>query len=102
MIILHNTYNLADSSQQNMLYTMEENASLFTSNTSTPCNFNTTEDTPNLEINSECKSNFTTLLGIHLQSKHKYRNTFGNSNIQYHNFDNGDALNFKDKYTARL
>ena len=42
------------------------------------------------------------LLGIHLQSKHKYRNTFGNSNIQYHNFDNGDALNFKDKYIALL
>ena len=41
-------------------------------------------------------------MGIHSQSKHKYRNTFGDSNIQYHNFDNGDALNFKDKYTALL
>ena len=94
--------NLADSSQQNTLYAMEENASLFTSDTTTPYNFNITEDTPNLEINSECKLDSKTLSGIHSQSKHKHRNTFGNSNIQYHNFGNGDALNFKDKYTTLL
>ena len=41
-------------------------------------------------------------MGIHSQSKHKYRNVFGDSNIQYHGFDNGDALIFKDKYTALL
>ena len=27
---------------------------------------------------------------------------FGDSNIQYHDFDNGDALTFTDKYTALL
>ena len=32
--------NLADNTQQNTLYAMEENASLFTSDTATPCNFN--------------------------------------------------------------
>ena len=41
-------------------------------------------------------------MGIHSQGKHKYINVFGDSNIQYHNFDNGDALTFKDKYTALL
>ena len=41
-------------------------------------------------------------MGIHSQSKHKYRNVFGDSNMQYHDFDNGDALTFKDKYTALL
>ena len=41
-------------------------------------------------------------MGIHSQSKHKYRNVFGDSNIQYHNFDNGDALTFKDKYMMLL
>ena len=41
-------------------------------------------------------------MGIHLQSKHKYRNVFGDSNIQYHDFNNGDALTFKDKYTELL
>ena len=81
---------------------MEENASLFTSNTTTPCDFNITEDALDLEVNSKCKSNSKILSGIHLQSKHKYRNAFHNSNIQYHNFDNGDALTFKDKYTTLL
>ena len=94
--------NLADSTQQNTLYAMEENASLFTSDTATPYGFNITEDTLDLEINSECKSNSKILSGIHSQSKHKYRNVFGNSNMQYHDFDNGDALTFKDKYTALL
>ena len=94
--------NLADSTQQNTLYAMEDNASLFTSDTTTPCNLNITEDTLDLETNSECKLNSKTLSGIHLQSKHKYRNTFGNSNIQYHNFDNGDVLKFQDKYTTLL
>ena len=41
-------------------------------------------------------------MGIYSQSKHKYRNVFGNSNIQYHDFNNGDALTFKDKYTTLL
>ena len=94
--------NLADSTQQNTFYAMEENASLFTSDTTTPCNFNVIEDTLDLEINSKCKTNSKILLGIHSQSKHKYRNAFGNSNIQYHDFDNGDALTFKDKYSALL
>ena len=39
---------------------------------------------------------------IHSQSKHKYRNTFGKSNMQYHDFDNQDALIFTDKYVALL
>ena len=80
--------NLADITQQNTH--MEENASLFTSDTATPCDFNITDSTPDLEINSECNLDSKTLLGIHLQSKHKYRNTFGIFNIQYYNFDNGD------------
>ena len=40
--------------------------------------------------------------GIHFYSKHKYRDTFGDAHIQYHDFDNGDALVYKDKYTALL
>ena len=41
-------------------------------------------------------------MGIHLQNKHKYRNAFGDLNIQHHDFNNGDALTFKDNYTALL
>ena len=39
---------------------------------------------------------------IHFDSKHKYRDTFGDTHIQYHDFDNGDAFVHKDKYTALL
>ena len=39
---------------------------------------------------------------IHSQRKHAYRNTFGDSHIQYHDFDNQDSLTFKDKYMALL
>ena len=41
-------------------------------------------------------------MGIHSQSKHKYRNVFGDLNIQYHDFNKGDALTFKDKHTGLL
>ena len=92
--------NLDDSTQQNTLYTMEEDASFFTSDTTTPCDYNITKVVQNSDTISKGKSKFTTPMGIHLQSKHKYRNVFGNSNIQFYN--DGDALTFKDKYTALL
>ena len=38
----------------------------------------------------------------HSQRKHAYRDTFGDTHIQYHDFDNQDLLTFKDKYTALL
>ena len=40
--------------------------------------------------------------GIHFYNKHKYRDTFGDAHIQYHDFDYGDAFVYKDKYTALL
>ena len=94
--------NLDDSTQQNTLYTMEEDASLFRSDTATPCDYNITKVVQNSDTILKGKSKFTMPMGIHLQSKHKYRNVFGDSNIQYHDFNNGDALTFKDKYTALL
>ena len=39
---------------------------------------------------------------LHTKQKHKYRNTFGEANIHYHNFDNQDAFTYKDKYTTLL
>ena len=77
-------------------------ASLFITNTTTPCDYNITEGVLNSDTISESKSKITQPMGIHLQSKHKYRNVFGDLNIQYHDFNNGDALTFKDKYTALL
>ena len=94
--------NLDDPMQQNTLYTMEEDASLFTSDTAIPCDYNITKGVQNSDTILEDKSKIISPMGIHSQSKHKYRNVFGDSNIQYHDFNNGDALTFKDKYTALL
>ena len=69
--------NLDDSTQQNTLYTMEENASLFTSDTTTSCDYNIAKVVQNSDTISKDKSKFTTPTGIHSQSKHKYRNIFG-------------------------
>ena len=66
------------------------------------CAFNITP--LNLETESEKDMNDTPQnnTGIHFYSKHKYRDTFGDAHIQYHDFDNGDAFVYKDKYTALL
>ena len=94
--------SLAEAEQQQMLYTNEVDASLFTTDTSTQCAFNITP--LNLEMKSEKDINDTPWnnTGIHFYSKHKYRNTFGDAHVQYHDFDNGDAFIYRDKYTALL
>ena len=70
--------------------------------TTTPCDYNITTDTQNSDKLEEHKTKIKQPMRIHFQSKRKYRNVFCNSNIQYHDFNNGDALTFKDKYTALL
>ena len=55
---------------------------------------------PNPNSSQENKSHITPSRGIHSKSKDTYRNVFGDANIQYQDFDNGDALTFTDKYTA--
>ena len=94
---------MSDNTQQNSLHSLEENASLFADDTVTPCVFNiinkhpVTENTNDTNIPHVPKQS-----GIHSQCKHTYRNNFGESNIQYHDFDNQDSLTFTDKYTALL
>ena len=41
--IAQSTQDLSDNTQQNSLHSFEENASLFTDDTVTPCNFNITD-----------------------------------------------------------
>ena len=94
--------NLDNPMQQNTLYTMEEDASLFTRDTAIPCDYNITNGVQNSDTILEDKSKIISPMETHSQSKHKYRNVFGDSNIQYHDFNNGDALTFKDMYTALL
>ena len=49
---------------------MEEDASIFTSDTTTPCDYNITKDVQNSDTISEGK--IISPMGIHSQSKHKY------------------------------
>ena len=69
---------------------------------STPCAFNITplnletEDVNQEDINDTPHNNTS----IHFYSKHG--DTFGDAQIQYHDFDNGDAFIYKEKYTALL
>ena len=61
---------------------MEENASLFTNNSTTPCDFNiTNHNSVTNNTNDTNISHAPKQFSIHSQSKHKYRNTFGESNI---------------------
>ena len=87
--------NLEDPTQQHTLYTQEVDASLFTTDTTTLCDYNINDKVLNSDTILKSKLKITQPMGIHSQSKHKYRNVFGNSNIQYHDFDNGDALTLK-------
>ena len=101
--IVQHTQDLSDSTQQHTLHSMEENTSLFTDDAATPCDFNITNQKSVTEnINDTNISHAPKQPGIHAQSKHIYRNTFGESNIQYHDFDNQDSLTFPDNYTALL
>ena len=94
---------MSDNTQQNSLHSLEENASLFADDTTTPCDFSiinkpsATENANDTNIPCMLKQS-----GIHSQCKHTHRNTFGESNIQYHDFNNQDSLTFTDKYTALL
>ena len=94
--------SLAKAEQQQTLYTNEADALLFTTDMSTQCAFYITPS--NLETESQEDINDTpyNTTGFHFYSKHKYRDTFRDAHIQYHDFENGDAFGYKDKYTALL
>ena len=94
--------SLADSAQQHTLYTNEMDASLFTTDTATQCVFNITPSDLDTGHSKDTPSHPNNNTSIHFYNKHKYRDTFGDAHIQYHDFDNSDALVYKDKYTALL
>ena len=97
------TQDLSDSTQQNNLHSIEENTSSFTDDADTLCNFSIVDHNSDTENTNDTYTHFTPKHpGIHSQRKQPYRNTFGDSYIQYHDFDNQDSLTFTDKYTALL
>ena len=99
--IAQSIQDLSDSTQQNTLHSIKENASLFADDTTTSCNFNVIDQHSVIENANDTNTHYVPKQpSIHSQQKHAYRNTFGESNIQYHDFDNQDSLTFTDKYTA--
>ena len=77
-------------------------ASLSTTDTATKYAFNIIPSDLDNELSNDAHSHSNNNTCIHFYSKHKYRDTFGDAHIQYHDFDNGDAFIHKDKYTALL
>ena len=63
--------NLEDPIQQHTVYTNEVDASLFTMDTTTPCDYNISIDMSNLNNSYENKTNTIQSRGIHSKSKHK-------------------------------
>ena len=99
MIIFHNN-SLADTEQQHQVYTSKVDASLFTSDTSTQWAFNIVPNNAERETEKPMEELPQNNTGIHFHSKHKYSDNFRDAHVQYHNFDNGGAFTYKDKYTA--
>ena len=94
---------MSDNTQQNNLYFSEESVSSFIDDIGMYCDYSISNHTPDTDNANDTHTNFTPKYPtIHSQSKHAYRDTFGNAHIQYHDFDNQDLLTFKDKYTALL
>ena len=101
--ITQSIQELSDSTQQNNLHSIEENASSFADDTATLCDFSIVDHLSDTENTSDTHTHVAPKYpSINSQRKHAYRNTFGESNIQYHDFDNQDSLTFTDKYTALL
>ena len=101
--ITQSIQDLSDSTQQNNLHSIEENVSSFTDDADTLCDFSIVDHNSDTENTKDIQMHFGPKHpGIHSQRIHAYRNTFGDSHIQYHDFDNQDSLTFRDKYTALL
>ena len=99
----HDYHHITESAQQNNVHSIEENASLFADDTDTHCDFSIVNPDSDTENINDTHTYFPPKQpGIHSQRKHLYRNTFGDSHIQYRDFDNQDSLTFRDKYLALL
>ena len=90
--ITQSIQDLSDSIQQNTLHFIEESMSLFADDTATPCDFNIIDQYSDTENANDTNMHYVPKQpSIHSHRKHTYRNTFGESNIQYHDFDNQDS-----------
>ena len=68
---------------------MQENVSSFADDTDTHCDFSIADHNSDTENTTDTHTCLVPKYpAIHSQRKHAYRNTFGDSHIQYHDFDN--------------
>ena len=95
-------HDLTSTAQQQQLHDMEEDTALFTTDMGNSCDFNIVKSTQNCIPDSDQLTKVQPHKSIHIHNKHKYRNVFGDSNINYHDLNTGDALSFKDKHTTLL
>ena len=101
--ITQNIQDLTDNTQQNNLHSMEEHTSSFTDDTDTHCDYSISDHTSDTDNVNDTHTDFVPKYpSIHSQRRHTYRDTFGDTHIQYHDFNNQDLLTFQDKYTALL
>ena len=101
--ITQSIQDLSYSTQQNNLHSIEENVSSFTDDADTLCDFSIIDHISDTENTNDTHTHFMPKHScIHSQRKHSCRNTFDDSHIQYHDFDNQDSLIFKDKYMGLL
>ena len=91
-ITLHNMSIIWMIQCSSIQYTLMKWMHHYLLDTTTPCDYNINVDMSYLNSSHENKPHTTPSRGIHSKGKHTYRNVFGNANIQYHDFDNGDAL----------
>ena len=81
--ITQSVQDLSDTTQQNDLHSMEENASSFADDADTLCDFSIVDHNSDSENTKHMHTHFMPKYpGIHSQRKHAYRNIFGDSHIQ--------------------
>ena len=94
--------DFSNNTQQHTLHSIEENTSLFTNDSTTPCDFNITNQNSDTDNTNDTNISNAPKQFTFIHKANTNIETFGKSNIQYHDFDNQDALTFADKYTALL
>ena len=81
--ITQSIQNLPDTTQQNDLHSMKENASSFADDADTLCDFSIVDHNSDSENTKHTHTYFAPKYpGIHSKRKHAYRNIFGDSHIQ--------------------
>ena len=76
---------------------MEDDSHAFLTDDNSNCHYNISQQEPLID-----NINIPNKLTLQMKHKHKYRNTFGEANINYHNFDNKDTLMYTDSYAHLL